>query len=89
MPCLPEAAKRPAIITALGGCPRDISLASVSITVDTCSHVLGDQRARGVRAQMRTYFLQDLYGYRALVESIFLAVKRKLSARVPGRSLAT
>lgn len=43
-------------------------------------------KVRGVRAQMRTHFPQAIYGQRALVESIFSAVKRKLSARAPGRS---
>lgn len=44
---------------------------------------------RGFRAQMRAAFPQTLYSQRALVESVFSAVKRKLSARAPGRSLAT
>lgn len=46
-------------------------------------------RIQGIRAQMRTAFPQMLYSQRALVESVFSAVKRKLSARAPGRSLAT
>ena len=44
---------------------------------------------QGVRAQMRQAFPVHLYRRRALIESIFSAVKRRLSARAPGRSLAT
>jgi Transposase DDE domain/Transposase domain (DUF772) len=44
---------------------------------------------QGVRAEMRASFPQDLYRQRALVESVFSAVKRKLSSRAPGRSLDT
>ena len=36
---------------------------------------------------MRRAFPRQLYRRRALVESIFSSVKRKLSARAPGRSL--
>lgn len=46
-------------------------------------------RLQGHRAQMRVAFPSRLYRRRALVESVFSAVKRKLSARVPGRSLET
>lgn len=46
-------------------------------------------RIQGVRAQMRRRFPRRRYGARALVESVFSAVKRKLSARAPGRSLET
>lgn len=44
-------------------------------------------RIQGVRAQMRQAFPADLYSRRALIESLISAVKRKLSARAPGRSL--
>ncbi len=44
-------------------------------------------RVRGVRAEMRRAFPRRLYRRRALVESLFSSVKRKLSARAPGRSL--
>ncbi len=44
-------------------------------------------RIRGVRAEMRRAFPRQLYRRRALVESVFSSVKRKLSARAPGRSL--
>ena len=44
-------------------------------------------RVRGVRAEMRRAFPQRIYRSRALIESVFSAVKRKLSARAPGRSL--
>jgi hypothetical protein len=41
----------------------------------------------GVRAQMRRSFPKRLYRRRALIESLFSSVKRKLSARAPGRTL--
>jgi hypothetical protein len=44
---------------------------------------------QGYRAQMRVEFPCELYRRRALVESVFSAVKRKLSTRAPGRSLET
>jgi hypothetical protein len=44
---------------------------------------------QGYRAKMRSDFPKHLYRQRALVESVFSAVKRKLSARAPGRSLET
>ena len=44
-------------------------------------------RVHGVRAEMRRAFPQRLYRRRALVESVFSAVQRKLSARAPGRTL--
>ena len=44
-------------------------------------------RIHGVRAEMRRAFPQHLYRRRALIESVFSSVKRKLSARAPGRSL--
>ena len=43
----------------------------------------------GVRAEMRRAFPQRIYRRRALIESLFSSVKRKLSARAPGRSLRT
>src|ERR1700693_3843019 len=46
-------------------------------------------RIHGVRAQMRRAFPRRLYRRRALIESLFSSVKRKLSARAPGRSLRT
>jgi DDE family transposase/transposase-like protein DUF772 len=46
-------------------------------------------RPQGVRAQMRASFPRRLYAQRALIESVVSAVKRKLSARAPGRSLLT
>ena len=45
-------------------------------------------RIRGVRAEMRRAFPTRLYRRRALIESVFSSVKRKLSARAPGRSLS-
>ena len=44
-------------------------------------------RVHGVRAEMRRKFPGPLYRRRALVESVFSSVKRKLSARAPGRAL--
>ena len=41
----------------------------------------------GVRAEMRQDFPRRQYARRALVETVFSTVKRKLSARAPGRSL--
>ena len=46
-------------------------------------------RVRGYRAGMRAAFPSHLYRQRALAESVFSAVKRKLSARASGRSLET
>jgi hypothetical protein len=44
-------------------------------------------RVHGVRAEMRRAFPRQIYRRRALIESLFSSVKRKLSARAPGRSL--
>src|SRR5882672_7461860 len=44
-------------------------------------------RVHGVRAEMRSAFPRRLYRRRALIESLFSSVKRKLSDRAPGRSL--
>lgn len=44
-------------------------------------------RIHGVRAKMRQDFPHRQYARRALVETVFSTVKRKLSARAPGRSL--
>ncbi len=44
-------------------------------------------RVHGVRAEMRRAFPHRAYRRRALIESVFSSVKRKLSARAPGRSL--
>lgn len=46
-------------------------------------------KIHGVRAQRRQEFPAVLYRQRALIESLIFAVKRQLSARAPGRSLAT
>jgi Transposase DDE domain len=43
-------------------------------------------RIRGVRAEMRRSFPRRLYRRRALIETLFSSVKRKLSARAPGRT---
>jgi len=46
-------------------------------------------RLHGIRAKMRRRFPRQLYRQRALVETVFSVVKRKLSARAPGRSPLT
>ena len=43
----------------------------------------------GVRAQMREAFPAERYRQRVHAETVFSAIKRKLSARAPGRSLIT
>lgn len=45
-----------------------------------------DWKIKGVRAQMRRRFPRRRYSQRAQVESVFSVVKRKLSAKAPGRS---
>ena len=44
-------------------------------------------RIHGVRAEMRHAFARRQSARRALVETVFSTVQRKLSARAPGRSL--
>lgn len=46
-------------------------------------------KIKGVRAQMRRRFPRKRYSQRAQVESVFSVVKRKLSAKAPGRSNET
>lgn len=46
-------------------------------------------KLKGVRAQMKNHFPAKKYRQRNLIETVFSAVKRKLSARAPGRSLDT
>jgi Transposase DDE domain/Transposase domain (DUF772) len=46
-------------------------------------------KLQGMRAQMRQELPVPLYRRRSLIESVISAVKRKLSARAPGRSLVT
>ncbi len=46
-------------------------------------------RIHGVRAEMRRDFPRRQYSRRALVETVISVVKRKLSARAPGRTLFT
>lgn len=43
----------------------------------------------GIRAAMRTHFPRHRYRRRNLIETVFSVVKRKLSARAPGRMLET
>jgi len=44
-------------------------------------------KLEGTRAEMRKRFPKAVYGRRSLIESAFSTVKRKLSARAPGRSV--
>jgi hypothetical protein len=44
-------------------------------------------RVCGIRAEMRRAFPQRVYRRRALVETLFSSVNRKLSAHAPGRTL--
>ena len=44
---------------------------------------------QGIRAKMRKRFPRRKYGQRSLIESVFSAIKRKLSARAPGHSTET
>src|SRR6266571_4345983 len=46
-------------------------------------------KIHGVRAQMRAAFPAECYRQRVHAETVFSAIKRKLSAKAPGRSLAT
>jgi len=46
-------------------------------------------KLRGVRAQMRAAFPAERYRQRVPAETVFSAIKRKLSAKAPGRSLTT
>ena len=46
-------------------------------------------KIHGVRAQMRAAFPFERYRQRVHAETLFGAIKRKLSAKAPGRSLAT
>jgi len=46
-------------------------------------------RASGVRLEMRERFPTEQYAKRSLIESVFSAVKRKLSCRAPGRTIHT
>ena len=48
-----------------------------------------DWKLKGVRAQMRRRFPRKRYSQRTQVESVFSVVKRKLSAKAPGRSTET
>lgn len=48
-----------------------------------------DWQIKGVRAQMRKRFPRKQYAQRTQVESVFSVVKRKLSAKAPGRSEET
>jgi IS5 family transposase len=46
-------------------------------------------KLQGVRAQMRSAFPAERYRQRVHAETVFSAIKRKLSAKAPGRSLTT
>jgi hypothetical protein len=55
-------------------------------SVIPAKHGKADWKLKGVRAQMRRRFPRKRYSQRAQVESVFSVVKRKLSAKAPGRS---
>src|SRR5215207_1038695 len=44
---------------------------------------------KGIRREMRESFPRENYGKRAIVETVFSVVKRKLSAKAPGRTPET
>ncbi|MGH9638346.1 MAG: transposase, partial [Candidatus Angelobacter sp.] len=46
-------------------------------------------KLHGIRAQMRAAFPQATYRRRVHAETVFSAIKRKLSAKAPGRSVTT
>jgi hypothetical protein len=46
-------------------------------------------KIKGIRAVMRADFPKKLYSQRVQIESVFSAIKRKLSGRAPGRTLST
>jgi hypothetical protein len=46
-------------------------------------------KLKGIRARMKNNFPAKKYSQRNLIETVFSVVKRKLSTRAPGRSLAT
>src|SRR5438132_5561059 len=46
-------------------------------------------KIHGVRAQMRAAFPAERYRQRVHAETVFSAIKRRLSAKAPGRSLTT
>ena len=48
-----------------------------------------DWKIHGVRAQMRAAFPVERYRQRVHAETVFSAIKRRLSAKAPGRSLTT
>ncbi len=60
---------------------------AMSVIPATRSKVKG--KGKGYRAEMQKNFPKKLYAKRTLVETAFSMVKRKLSDRAPGRSLAT
>jgi len=60
---------------------------AMSVIPATRSKVPG--RATGMKAEMQRNFPEELYSRRGLVETVFSMVKRKLSARAPGRSPET
>ncbi len=60
---------------------------AMSVIPATRSKVPG--RATGIRREMQRNFPTELYSRRGLVETVFSIVKRKLSAKAPGRTLGT
>lgn len=60
---------------------------AMSVIPATRSKVMG--RATGIREEMQRNFPKKLYSRRGLVETVFSVIKRKLSAKAPGRTLET
>jgi hypothetical protein len=57
-----------------------------ALSVIPAKRVKPGHGAHGVRARMRYRFPAHIYSARSLVETVFSVVKRKLSAKTPGRS---
>jgi hypothetical protein len=62
--------------------PRTALISNSKFQIPACY-----SRVRGVRAEIRRAFPRKRYRRRALIETLFSSVKRKLSARAPRRSL--
>lgn len=60
---------------------------AMSVIPATRSKVMG--RATGIREEMQRNFPKKLDSRRGLVETVFSVIKRKLSAKAPGRTLET
>lgn len=104
-PCNDSATLRPLVSAARRAAPISVVLADAEFDSELnhqhVREVIGAQsvipakrgkacwKIKGVRAQMRRHFPRRQYSQRANVESVFSAVKRKLSAKAPGRAVET